>query len=63
MRVTKIFVGGLPATCEDPDLREYFAQFGTITESVVLFFFYMLILIFFIVLVRRTIYPERNLRG
>ena len=35
LRVTKIFVGGLPPACEDADLREHFAQFGTITESLV----------------------------
>ena len=32
LRVTKIFVGGLPPSCEDADLREYFSQFGTVTE-------------------------------
>ncbi len=33
LRVTKIFVGGLPATCEDADLKEYFGTFGAVTES------------------------------
>lgn len=33
LRVTKIFVGGLPPTCEDADLKEYFGTFGPVTES------------------------------
>lgn len=36
-RTKKIFVGGLPPTVTENDLREYFNQFGTITHAVVMY--------------------------
>jgi hypothetical protein len=34
--VVKIFVGGLPATCDEEKLREFFGKFGRITDAVVM---------------------------
>jgi hypothetical protein len=34
-RVSKIFVGGLAPEVTDASFREYFSQFGTITDSTV----------------------------
>lgn len=36
-RTKKIFVGGLAATVTENDMRNYFQQFGTITNAVVMF--------------------------
>lgn len=33
----KVFVGGLPATCRDPELRAHFSQFGDIAECQVMY--------------------------
>lgn len=33
----KVFVGGLPATCRDAELRNHFAQFGDIAECQVMY--------------------------
>ena len=36
MRVTKIFVGGLAPEVTQEVLKEYFSEFGTITDSTVI---------------------------
>ena len=36
MAGTSIFVGGLPHNCHDEALSDYFCQYGTITDSVVM---------------------------
>ncbi|KAL4566896.1 hypothetical protein LXL04_031022 [Taraxacum kok-saghyz] len=36
-RTKKIFVGGLPSTITETDFKEYFDQFGTITDVVVMY--------------------------
>lgn len=36
-RTKKIFVGGLPATITEDDFRQYFQQFGSITDVVVMY--------------------------
>merc|ERR1719158_384028 len=33
----KLFVGGLPATCGNEELREYFGKFGSIVDCVVMY--------------------------
>ncbi|RAL45498.1 hypothetical protein DM860_014887 [Cuscuta australis] len=37
MRTKKIFVGGLPSSVTESDFKEYFDQFGTITDVVVMY--------------------------
>lgn len=38
MRATKkVFIGGLPSTCDDNELSEYFTRFGDITECQVMY--------------------------
>ncbi|XP_053558753.1 DAZ-associated protein 1 isoform X3 [Bombina bombina] len=34
---TKIFVGGIPHNCGETELKEYFNQFGTVTEVVMIY--------------------------
>ncbi|KAH7416414.1 hypothetical protein KP509_14G090500 [Ceratopteris richardii] len=37
VRTKKIFVGGLPSTVLEEDLKDFFEQFGTITDAVVMY--------------------------
>ena len=36
IRYRKIFVGGLPRELEDDEFREYFANFGVITDAIII---------------------------
>ncbi|XP_041086596.1 DAZ-associated protein 1-like [Polyodon spathula] len=33
----KIFVGGIPHNCGEPELRDYFSRFGVVTEVVMIY--------------------------